>query len=51
MVWTPACKLLQRKTISVLSHKYGILCVIAGCVLVFVSAFQFGEVRIAIDTY
>ena len=46
IMWKPACKLLQRKTISVLSHKYGVFCIIAGCVLVFVSALQFGEVRV-----
>lgn len=37
-------KILQKRTYDVLSHRYGLLLVFFGLILVTVSAFHFGEV-------
>lgn len=39
-------KLLQRQTYTCLSHRYGLYLCFGGLVLMIVSAFQFGEVRL-----
>ncbi|XP_030845190.1 N-acetylglucosamine-1-phosphotransferase subunits alpha/beta isoform X1 [Strongylocentrotus purpuratus] len=39
-------KIVQKQTYTFLSHRYGILLIFSGIVLVIVSAFQFGEVAI-----
>ncbi|KAJ8379042.1 hypothetical protein AAFF_G00231330 [Aldrovandia affinis] len=39
-------KLLQRQTYTCLSHRYGLYLCFGGIVLMFVSAFQFGEVLV-----
>lgn len=44
MVWPSLCKLLQKQTYDVLSHRYGTYLLTGGLILVIVSGFQFGEV-------
>ncbi|XP_041472270.1 N-acetylglucosamine-1-phosphotransferase subunits alpha/beta-like isoform X1 [Lytechinus variegatus] len=39
-------KIVQKQTYTFLSHRYGVLLIFSGIVLVIVSAFQFGEVAI-----
>jgi hypothetical protein len=37
-------KVVQKQVYDILSHKYGLLIVLGGAVLIVVSAFHFGEV-------
>ncbi|XP_064634376.1 N-acetylglucosamine-1-phosphotransferase subunits alpha/beta-like [Lineus longissimus] len=46
MVYSTLCKLLQKQTYDVLSHRYGTYVVLAGLTLVIISALQFGEVTL-----
>ena len=39
-------KLLQKQIYDILSHKYGLLAIFVGVILIVVSAFHFGEVNI-----
>ncbi|XP_074660402.1 N-acetylglucosamine-1-phosphotransferase subunits alpha/beta-like [Tubulanus polymorphus] len=45
-MYSTLCKLLQRQTYDVLSHRYGIFVVIVGLFILLISAFQFGEMTI-----
>jgi hypothetical protein len=41
-------KVVQKQVYDILSHKYGLLIVLGGAVLIVVSAFHFGEVGLKI---
>lgn len=42
-------KLVQKRAYDLLSHRYGLLMILGGAVLITVSAFHFGEVGGAVD--
>lgn len=44
LVYSSLCKLVQKQTYDVLSHKYGTPILVIGMILITVSALQFGEV-------